>query len=179
MTGVQTCALPIFSYGIESGDNEILKRMNKGTTVADARNAVKWTVEAKIQAKGFFMMNFPGETIETTEKTIALAKELDLDFAGFNLTIPHHGEKLKRLVEMNYKLNDKIYYDLDAGLGNEIYFFQEGLPPEYLRKAYARAAKEFYFRPKYIVQMLTRIRSLEMLKSYLSGFFRLFKIGVR
>ena len=26
------------------------------------------------------MMNFPGETIETTEKTIALARELDLDF---------------------------------------------------------------------------------------------------
>ena len=164
------------SYGIESGDDEILKKMNKGTTVAQARDAIKWTNKAKIQAKGFFMMNFPGETIATTEKTISLAKDLDLDFVGFNLTIPHHGEQLKKLIEENYQINEKAYYDDNAGLGNEIYFYQPGLPPEYLRQAYRRAAKEFYFRPWYFLKMLTRVRNLSMFKSYLAGFRRLFKI---
>ncbi len=164
------------SYGIESGDDEILKKMNKNTTVAQSKNAVKWTNKAKIQAKGFFMMNFPGETMETTEKTIALSKELDLDFAGFNLTIPQHGEQLKKMVEENYELNEKTYFDSNAKIGNEVYFFQQGLPSDYLRKAYSRAAKEFYFRPKYALKMITRIRNYEMLKSYLSGFRRLFKV---
>jgi anaerobic magnesium-protoporphyrin IX monomethyl ester cyclase len=167
------------SYGIESGDDEILKKMNKGTTVAQARDAVKWTNEAGIQAKGFFMMNFPGETIETTEKTIALAKELDLDFAGFNLTVPHHGEKLKKLVEENYKINEKVYYNESSSIGNEIYFFQPGLPEEYLRNAYRRAAREFYLRPKFILKMITRVRSIEMVKSFVTGFLRLFKIKVK
>jgi len=164
------------SYGIESGDDEILKKMNKGTTVAQAKDAIKWTNEAKIQAKGFFMMNFPGETIETTEKTIALAKELDLDFVGFNLTIPHHGEQLKKLVEENYQLNEQVYYNDNAKLGNEIYFFQPDLPPEYLKLAYKRAAREFYLRPRHFIKMITRIRNWEMLKSYITGFRRLFKI---
>jgi len=166
------------SYGIESGDNEILKKMNKGTTIAQAKDAIKWTNEARIQAKGFFMMNFPGETIETTEKTIALAKELDLDFVGFNLTIPHHGEQLKKLVEDNYKLNEDAYYDDNAKLGNEIYFFQPDLPADYLKKAYKRAAREFYFRPTYIFRMITRIKNWAMIKSYIKGFRRLFKIKI-
>ncbi|MCP5003093.1 MAG: radical SAM protein [Planctomycetes bacterium] len=166
------------SYGIESGDDEILRKMNKKTNVSQARNAVKWTNRAKIQAKGFFMMNFPGETKETTEKTIALSKELDLDFAGFNLTIPHHGEQLKNMIEEEYQLNEKAYYDSDSKLGNEIYFFQPGLSPEYLKQAYSRAAREFYFRPSYIIKMISRIRNFEMLKSYVSGFRRLLKIKV-
>jgi len=166
------------SYGIESGDDNILKIMNKGTTVAQAKNAIKWTNKAKIQAKGFFMMNFPGETIETTEKSIALAKELDLDFVGFNLTIPHHGEQLKKMIEENYQLNKDVYYNDNAKLGNEIYFFQPGLPPDYLKDAYKRGAREFYFRPKYFVKMAFKIKNWDMFKSYVTGFRRLFKIGI-
>ena len=166
------------SYGIESGDDAILEKMNKGTTVAQAKDAIKWTNKAKIQAKGFFMLNFPGETVETTEKTIALAKDLDLDFVGFNLTIPQHGEQLKKLIEENYQINEKAYYDDNAKLGNEIYFFQPGLPREYLKRAYKRAAREFYLRPKYFLRIIFRIRNLAMLKSYFAGFWRLFKIGL-
>lgn len=166
------------SYGIESGDNGILKRMGKGTTVSQARDAVRWTNNAKIQAKGFFMLNFPGDTIETTEKTIALAKELKLDFVGFNLTVPHHGERLSRLVEENYTINEKVYYSDTPKLGNEIYFFQPGLPEEYLRDVYSRVVREFYFRPVYMLRMLGKIRNFAMLKSYVVGFFRLFKIRV-
>ncbi|MDP2645988.1 MAG: radical SAM protein [Desulfobacterales bacterium] len=166
------------SFGIESGDDRILEKMNKGTTVAQARDAVKWTNEAGIQAKGFFMLNFPGDTINTTEKTIALAKELELDFVGFNLTTPHHGDRLKKLVEENYELNEKAYYDTSAKLGNEIYFYQPDLPEKYLREAYSKIAREFYLRPKYIIKMICGIRNFAMLKSYIAGFFRLFKIGV-
>jgi len=164
------------SYGIESGDDEILKKMGKGTTVAQARDAVKWTNNAKIQAKGFFMMNFPGETMETTEKTISLAKALDLDFVGFNLTIPHHGETLKKMIEEHYPLNEEAYYDDSAKLGNEIYFYQPALPRHYLEHAYKRAAREFYLRPKYFMKMIFRIRNWAMLKSYLAGLRRLFRI---
>lgn len=166
------------SYGIESGDDEILKKMNKGTTVEQAKNAVRWTNKAGIQAKGFFMLNFPGETIQTTEKTIALSKELELDFAGFNLTVPHHGERLKKLVEENYVLNKKAYFNPSAKMGNEIYFYQPRLPEEYLKKAYKRAAREFYLRPGYIFRMLCKIKNFDMFKSYAGGFFRLFKIRI-
>ena len=166
------------SYGIESGDDEILKKMGKETTVQQAKDAVRWTNKAKIQAKGFFMLNFPGDTIETTEKTIALAKELELDFVGFNLTIPHHGDRLRKLIEGTYKINENVYYDDTSRLGNEIYFFQPSLPAEYLKATYSRVAREFYLRPRYIIKMLLSIRNMEMLKSYILGLIRVFKIRV-
>lgn len=52
------------------------------------------------------------------------------------------------------------------------------LPEEYLRKTYARVVKEFYLRPRHIAKMVFGIRNFAMLKSYIMGFFRLFKIRV-
>ncbi len=116
------------TYGIESGDDRILKLMNKNTTVEQARQAVRYTKEAGIQAKAFFMMNFPGEDVESTEKTIALSRELDLDFSSFSMTVPL-GIQLREIIESNYVLKKK---DLDFSkslFGNEIYFEQ----PQHLR----------------------------------------------
>ena len=163
-------------YGFESGDDQILKRMHKGTTVAQARAAVQWTRAAGIQAKGYFMLNFPGETIATTEKTLKLAKELDIDFAVFHLTVPHSSKELKKLVEQNYALNQKIYYDPETTLGNQIFFFQPALPPKYLAQAYSRAAREFYLRPVQIIRILKTIRSFTMLQDTLLGLIRIFKL---
>ena len=167
------------SFGIESGDDEILKRMNKKITVEQARQAVKWSKEVEIETKGFFMLNYPGENIETTEKTIRLSRELDLDFVGFNITMPYLGTRLRDEVEKNYRIDEKLWHDTDAALGNQIYFFQDDLPVDYLKKAYRRAARGFYLKPKVILRKLLNIRNLRMLKSYIVGMFRLFRIKAK
>lgn len=167
------------SFGIESGDDEILKRMNKKITVEQARQAVKWSKEVGIETKGFFMLNYPGENIETTEKTIRLSRELYLDFVGFNITMPYLGTRLRDEVEKNYRVDERLWHDTDAAIGNQIYFFQDDLPVDYLKKAYRRAARGFYLSPKVILRKLLNIRNLRMLKSYIVGLFRLFRIKAK
>jgi radical SAM superfamily enzyme YgiQ (UPF0313 family) len=81
-------------YGIESGNQEILQRINKGIKLEQVRDAVRWTKQAGIQAKGYFMLGLPGDTEETMQQTIDLAVELDLDEAMFSLTTPFPGTRL-------------------------------------------------------------------------------------
>lgn len=167
------------SFGFESGDDEILKKMNKKTTTEQARKAVAWCKEAGIQAKGFFMLNYPGDTIESTERTIRFSRELNLDFVGFNMTTPYPGTKLYEEVEKNYKVNEKYWRATDLPVGNRIYFFQESLPEAYLKKAYRRAALGFFLRPKIIFRNLLQIRSPGAVKRSLSGLMRVLQIKIQ
>lgn len=81
-------------YGIESGNPEILKTLGKGITHEQVRQAVAWTAQAGILAKGYFMLGLPGDTEETMQQTIRFASELELDQAMFSLTTPFPGTRL-------------------------------------------------------------------------------------
>ncbi|MFH1386580.1 MAG: radical SAM protein, partial [bacterium] len=167
------------TFGIESGSDEILEKMNKNITVKQIKNAVKAAKSAGIETKGYFILNYPGETIATTEQTIKLSGELNLDFAVFNLFLPYPGTKARKEVESSYQIEPKLWDKIDVSYGDQIYFYQDKLPAKYLKSAYRRAGLGFYLRPRYILKSLLRINNLEMLKSYLLGFLRLFKIGIK
>ena len=81
-------------YGIESGNPEVLKRIDKRITLEQVREAIGWTNEAGVTAKGYFMLGLPGDTEETMQQTIELACELELDEAMFSLTTPFPGTRL-------------------------------------------------------------------------------------
>ena len=71
-------------YGIESGVQEILDRVNKGITLNQIRETVRYTKELGIMALGFFLIGAPGETKETIKKTLKFAKELKLNYVQFS-----------------------------------------------------------------------------------------------
>jgi anaerobic magnesium-protoporphyrin IX monomethyl ester cyclase len=81
-------------YGIESGNPEVLKTLGKGITHEQVRQAVHWTAQAGILAKGYFMLGLPADTEETMQQTIQFASELELDQAMFSLTTPFPGTRL-------------------------------------------------------------------------------------
>lgn len=81
-------------YGIESGNQKLLDAIGKRITLEQVRQAVKWTRDAGIMSKGYFMLGLPGDTEETMEQTIQFASELDLDEAMFSLTTPFPGTRL-------------------------------------------------------------------------------------
>lgn len=78
-------------YGIETGDPEMMVRVDKEATLEEVRNAVTWCHGAGIMAKGYFMIGLPGETEESARRTIDLAAELPLEEAMFSLTTPFPG----------------------------------------------------------------------------------------
>jgi anaerobic magnesium-protoporphyrin IX monomethyl ester cyclase len=57
------------SWGVESGSQYILDRMNKRVTVQDNYNVIQWAKKYGITSRAFFVIFFPGETRETLEET--------------------------------------------------------------------------------------------------------------
>lgn len=79
------------AWGIESGSQEILDRMNKGVTVQDNYNVIQWAKEYGISSRTFFIIGFPGETGESLEKTRQFIERSDPDQILASNFIPYPG----------------------------------------------------------------------------------------
>lgn len=67
------------SVGFESGCDEILARMNKRFTAAEAAGIVALLAAHGIKRMGFLLLGGPGETRDTVERSLAFAESLQLD----------------------------------------------------------------------------------------------------
>jgi len=93
------------SYGIESGDQDILSSLSKNTTLEQAEQAVKYSKEMKLKVIGYFIIGAPGETLETIEKTINFAISLGVDYAQFSIATALPGSELYELVSEDMRAN--------------------------------------------------------------------------
>lgn len=62
-------------FGVESGDDGIMRLMRKGHTVEDARRGIEIARAAGLHVHCNFIVGYPGETRETWRHTIELALE--------------------------------------------------------------------------------------------------------
>lgn len=81
-------------FGIESGDAQILKLMNKKITLEEARQAVEAAHNAGLQVGAFFIVGYPGDTDETVLKTLRFANSLPIDYLGLSMPYPLPGTDL-------------------------------------------------------------------------------------
>lgn len=81
----------LISWGIESGNEMILKKAHKGYRMEQAYNALNWAHKAGIKNWGYFIIGLPGETLETIRETIEFSKKLPLDIALFHVAAPYPG----------------------------------------------------------------------------------------
>jgi radical SAM superfamily enzyme YgiQ (UPF0313 family) len=81
----------LISWGIESGNEMILKKAHKGYRMEQAYNALRWAKKAGIKNWGYFIIGLPGETVQTIQETIDLSKKLPLDIALFHVAAPYPG----------------------------------------------------------------------------------------
>jgi len=82
------------SWGIESGSEEILRRVHKGISLEQVQQALRWSREAGIHNWGYFIIGLPGETEETIQETIRFARRLPLDLVLFHIAAPYPGSPL-------------------------------------------------------------------------------------
>lgn len=79
------------SYGCESGDEEILKKIKKGITLKQVREAIKLTNEAAIDNSVNFIIGHKDETYKTAMNSINFARSLPNNFVNFYNLIPYPG----------------------------------------------------------------------------------------
>jgi len=155
------------SLGIESGNEEILKKMKKDIDLGKVRQAVKWCREVGIETRGLFMFGNLGENKKTMRDTINFAKSLNLDTATFHITIPFPNTDYWKIIKKEGEIYPKSYRDYIA-YGNVI--FQHGeLDEKTLIEMQKRAYREFYFRPKIFIKAIKNISDINKLKIYLNA----------
>ncbi|MEM1995068.1 MAG: radical SAM protein [Nitrososphaerales archaeon] len=164
-------------YGIESGNEELLKKIGKGITLQQIKGAVEKTKAAGMKARGFFMLGLPGETEQTLRQTISFARSLKLDAAVFHITIPFPGTDLYLSAVSSGELRTDLNYQYYLMFGSdEVPYIPKGLTKEVLLKYRSIAYKSFYLRLSYMLEQLASARSLKDLFRYLLGFITLARI---
>lgn len=81
-------------FGIESGNDSILKIMKKQITVKQAYEATQLCKKKGIKAGAFFILGYPGENEKTILDTVNFASSLALDYLSFTLPYPIPGTPL-------------------------------------------------------------------------------------
>lgn len=163
-------------FGIESGNNEILRLLKKNFTIEDVRKAVKMAYEAGLEVDGMFMIGLPEETVETISETIDFAVELDVRYAIFNIFVPYPGCELYDTLKSQDKIHYKRWSDFTSYptySGGVPVYVPDGLTQEELMNLQMKAMKKFYLRPKFILRELKKFKS-DKIFHYLDGLKGLF-----
>jgi radical SAM superfamily enzyme YgiQ (UPF0313 family) len=162
MLGKAGCRL--ISWGIESGNEAILKMAHKGADPAKAQRALTWSKKAGIMNWGYFIIGLPGETTETIRQSIDFAKKLPLDFALFHVAAPYPGTPFFfQVVENGWFRPDTRWEQVDMDKGTVLDY--PNLSAEQLLFWQKKAFREWAFRPgpmfTYLKMLMTDWQTLK------------------
>ncbi|MEJ2195468.1 MAG: radical SAM protein [Ignavibacteriaceae bacterium] len=168
------CRLVI--VGFESGSNEILKLMKKGVRVEQftaAENARK----ANLLIHACYMMGNRGETLETMNETLKLAKKLNTDTAQFFPLMLYPGTEAYDWAKKEGLITANSWDDwlTPDGLHNTVVGTYD-LTPEEIVDFCNYARREYYLRPAYAIMKLKNIiRHPSELKRTIKAFITFYK----
>ena len=155
------------SYGIETGDPEVMKFIGKNITLDKIEQAVKWTKEAGLLSKGFFILGHPTDNQETINKTVGFALSIPLDDISVSMMTPFPGSSLHDIASQYGEFEDnwRKMNELD------VVFVPKGLTKYDLQRYSKEMFRRFYLRPRIMLNYMKRvIENPGSLPYYLKGF---------
>lgn len=99
-------------YGLESGDDTVLRSMRKGITSKEIERVVHLTAEAGFQVRGNFIFGDPAETMETVHNTVAFIEKNKKAFTSVALSpiILFPGSKLYKDALADRTIQDELKF---------------------------------------------------------------------
>lgn len=160
--------------GIESGSQEILNNIRKGTTLAQVEQYMADAKRAKIKVHACYMVGNKGETKETMQQTLDLAMRLKADTAQFYPLLPFPGTEAYAWAKENgYIKGDYSDYVKEDGTINCLLELPE-ISAEEMVQFCDDARKKYYWRPSYIAHRLrVGLTDPEDLKRSIKAFGRI------
>lgn len=158
----------MIGFGIESGEQDILNKMKKGTTLTQAIEAVRLCRKFDIRTYLFWVIGLPWENENSLKNTMRFAKKIKGDFAEFHIAYPFPGTEFYYTgLENNlFSKSDLHKGDVKEGIVKTFYLSQKRLQ-DYQRKI----SRQYYLSPWRIVGLLKNVRSSRMLLNYLKKGF--------
>ncbi len=139
------------AFGVESGDPEILRTIDKKVDHDTIRQAFKNAKEVGLETIAFLIIGLPGETRETMQSTIDFAVELDPVIANFSMMTPYPGTKVYEIVKRQGRFlindwEDYVFFEQKAR-------YEMGeMTAELVEEMYRKAYRQFYLRPSPIAR---------------------------
>lgn len=134
------------SWGLESGNEDVLRHARKGISLDKVKRALLWSKKAGINNWGYFIIGLPGETEASIRQTIDFAKQIPLDIALFHIAAPYPGTPFFfEVVKNNWFRPGTRWEQVD--MDKETVLDYPDLPRERLMYWQKRAFREWAFRP--------------------------------
>lgn len=110
------------ALGIESVDDEVLKKLKKGISIAKIEEAIRVLKKYKVPIKGFFLVGSPGGSKEEVLRALRFAKEHKLEEARFSMLVPYPATELFEWATKNKYWTVKnpmeaVTHSADTGVG--------------------------------------------------------------
>jgi anaerobic magnesium-protoporphyrin IX monomethyl ester cyclase len=160
------------NYGVESGTQEVLDKMNRKISLEQVREAIALTKKHGVSAATNFMIGYLDESKDTYERTIKFIKELDPDSVNLFITTVLPGTDLHSEVFERGIIKQDLWREYALGKiptvepkGLRIPGKDYGVDD--LDQMLAQAYRRIYFRPRFILKKLRALRSPARLKRYL------------
>jgi radical SAM superfamily enzyme YgiQ (UPF0313 family) len=156
--------------GIETGDEQSLKKMGKGTNLAMIGEAYKAARSEGVKIGTFFILGQPNETTKSMVNTIKLAVKINPELPMFGLMTPYPGTAIADMAakgEGGYKLLSTDWDEYNKQIGGALAF-----------QNITRRQLEFYQMAAYLMVYLLNFRFLDLFKfiiTYRTGIYQFFK----
>jgi len=139
------------AVGFESGNDETLTKIKKGTSVEDNIRAARMIKEAGIPLFGFFMIGFPWEDRAKIADTWKLIKKIDPDFIELHIAMPFYGTGLYKICEESGVISGSSF---GGDAYNPVTSGTMFLSEREIQKIKNEMLLKFYLRPGYICKKI-------------------------
>ena len=161
---MKRAGLYCIKFGVETGNEEILKLVNKRTSLEKMREDFALCRKLRISTHAHCMLGMPGETRETIEQTFRFIREIRPTTVTYSVCSPYPGTPLFDQVHERFPdvvdttVDDLALQNLHiSSRYNELF---TSLSNEEIEAAVQEGYRRFYTRPGYILRSFLGIRSL-------------------
>ncbi|MFQ5672662.1 MAG: B12-binding domain-containing radical SAM protein [Nitrospinales bacterium] len=153
-------------YGVESGNDRMLKIIKKNTTVRRVKETIRQTRQAGMEALAYFIIGQQTETLSDIQDTIALARELKADYCHFTIFCPYPATEIYETGLERGVIKEDVWrkFSENPRPGFELPVWEENFSREELYELIVKCYKSFYSRPSYVMNRMLRVKSFGELK---------------
>jgi anaerobic magnesium-protoporphyrin IX monomethyl ester cyclase len=156
------------SFGIESGNPDILQKIQKKISLPAARQAIEATYQAGLRSQCTFILGFPFDTQKTMADTLHFAQELSPTIAIFFALVPYPGTEIYQyLPEALRPHQAEQWHDFANMINNQGYLsLVPGVSATELTQMTERWHLHFYLRPRQLYRMFRTLHTWQEFMSF-------------
>jgi len=159
------------AFGVESGADLVLDKMKKKAAVSKTRETFSICRKHGIRTIAYCLVAGPAETPETVKQTRAFVREIQADYVLYGIVDPDPANALTRqaIQDGQFTREDLAEFYLGSGPSKLHETTVTGVPVTTAQQWLKQASTDFYLRPKYMLERVRDIRSLQDARNLMGG----------